>query len=357
MYQSSDLSPELNRINGVAITILSIVTTILAIIPLTTFIKIRQVGPCSLLLISMLFSTFAAVNSRIWSSENQSEWYSGAGICHIETPLRQPLTIAFAFAMVLMPWKLVETLRTRRVVQFNRVWRDIVFVWGVPVFIIMPFQYLVMTNVYSIIPGFGCMPEFDESWLSLLVVFMWWPVLLFLTLVLAIIMGIMIHRKREEISESLNDNSSRSSERTFIKLYIVAAVLIAIYFPTQLIFVIRYVPLRYGSFQFALEKNKEWVVPTLYHTSDDPQIQFEPWAYIAINFLMFLFYGANTDAQKSYWKFVENTGLVKLFPIFFSQQPHSSAKSLLSYGDFVGYVTRKFEKRKDSTSKPHETYE
>ncbi|KAI1002377.1 hypothetical protein K3495_g5823 [Podosphaera aphanis] len=345
---------KVNYANGVAIRFFSMLTTVMALVPLISLIKIRQVGPCSLILISMVFSIFAMISSIIWDDENQDQWYNGAGFCHINAPLRQPLTIAFALAMVLMPWKLVETLRSRSIVQSNRVWWEILFVWGLPLLFILPFQYLVMANVYSIVPGFGCAPEFDYSWLSFIIVFMWWPLLLFLTFILSIIMGVMIHRKREEISCSLSDESSRASQRTFIKLYVLATIIIAIYFPVQLIFIIRFLPTSYESYKFT-PKTKAWATPSFYHTSNDPQIQYQPWAYITINLLMFLFYGANDDAQKLYKKCMHKMGLAKLFPVSHNLQTCSSRSKILSHVDLVGYVTRKFEKSKTKGAAKHFT--
>lgn len=176
---------KVNLKNGIAICILSVLTMTMALIPLSSFIKIRQVGPCSLIIISVLFSGFSAISTRVWSSEDHAQWYNGAGLCHIVTPLRQPLTVAFSFAMVLMPWKLIETLSSTNVAQPNQVLRDILFVWGIPLCLVLPFQYFVMANVYSIIPGFGCVPEYDDSWLSLVIVYIWWPLLLTLTFFLS----------------------------------------------------------------------------------------------------------------------------------------------------------------------------
>ncbi|RKF73827.1 Pheromone a factor receptor [Golovinomyces cichoracearum] len=348
---------ELNRANGFAIRAFSVLTIIMALVPLTSFIRIQQVGPCSLILISIVFSAFAVVNSSIWDSEVHTQWYNGAGICHIEAPLRQPLTLAFSLAMVLMPWKLIETLRSRKAVHKNRIWRDIIVVWGIPLLFTLPFQYFVMTNIFSVLPGFGCVPEFDNSWLSLVIVYIWWPLLLFLTLVLAVLMCVMIHRKRIEISNSLNDNSSRVTQRTFIKLYVMAIIIIAIYFPVQFIFILRFVPTHYERRTFALEDSKDWNLPSFYHTSYDPQIQYQPWAYISINLLMFLFYGISEEAQSLYWRALQKIGLGKIFPIFNGPLPCRSSKSPLVYGDLVGLITRWFERRKQNDLEKFLEYE
>lgn len=184
IYQDGYDGERVNRANGYAIRIFSILTIIMAFLPLITFLRLKTVGQFSLVLVSIIFSFFAFINASIWDTDDHAQWFSGTGLCHIEASLRQPLTVAFSLAMVLIPWRLIRMLRSDTSPK-PRILSDIFFIWGVPLFFILPFQYLVMSNAYSIVPGFGCVPEFNDSWLSLVIVYIWWILLLPVTLILS----------------------------------------------------------------------------------------------------------------------------------------------------------------------------
>ncbi|KAI6246018.1 Pheromone a factor receptor [Erysiphe necator] len=353
IYQDEYAGQRINVANGFAIRIFSVLTFTMALMPLTTFMRLKTVGQFSLVLISMIFSIFAVLNASIWNTEDHIQWFSGVGICHVEASLRQPLTVAFSLAMILIPWRLIRMLRSETFPK-PQILPDILFIWGIPILFILPCQYLVMTNVYSIVPGFGCVPEFDDSWLSLVIVYIWWIVLLPVTFILSGIMCLAIYQKHLDFSISFDDSSSSATQRTYIKLYILAIGIIAIYIPVQLTFIIQFVPSHFTTrSSFALLHSKNWNKPHFYHTSDDPQIQYQPWAYIAINFFIFLFYGFTGKAWALYWQILQRLGLGKIFPTFDRPQPTwstydscESRISLLSYVDLVGYVTRKIERQR-----------
>ncbi|RKF63078.1 Pheromone a factor receptor [Erysiphe neolycopersici] len=353
IYQDGYDGQRVNRANGHAIQIFSVLTIIMALMPLTTFMRLRTVGQFSLVLVSIIFSLFALINASIWDTDDHARWFSGTGLCHVEASLRQPLTVAFSLAMVLIPWRLIRMLRSDSSPK-PQILSDILFIWGVPLFFILPFQYLVMTNAYSIVPGFGCVPEFDDSWLSLVIVYIWWILLLPVTFILSGIMCVAIYQKHLNFSIPLDDNSSSGINRTYIKLYILAIGIIAIYIPVQLTFIIRFVPSHFTTKStFTVQHSDSWNKPHFYHTSDDPQIQYQPWAYIAINFFIFSFFGFTGKAWAFYWQILQRLGLGKIFPNIDRPQPKwstydsgESRTSLLSYVDLVGYVTRKLERQR-----------
>lgn len=167
-------------------------------------------------------------------------------------------------------------------------------------------------------------------------------------------MCLAIYQKHLNFSVPFDDNSSNGINRTYIKLYILALGIIAIYIPVQLTFIIRFVPSSFTTKStIAVQHSDSWSKPHFYHTSDDSHIQYQPWAYIAINFFIFSFFGFTGKAWAFYWQTLQKLGLGKVFPTFDQPQPKwstydsgESRTSLLSYVDLVGYVTRRLERQR-----------
>jgi pheromone a factor receptor len=336
---------DLNRVNAVVLPIFSILAILCTILPVRQFWISRNFPAFNIILVNDLLCLQYCANAVIWRTDNINQWFNGYIYCDIQVATRFPLTVSLAFSLLRLTRTLANALDGKHMDFVDTEARmkrklvlDILWCWTVPL-LQTALSFLIMSGRYDIQAVYGCLALFDNTWLSLLVHTIWFPYLMVHTLyysckfskhcergvgtdriIVAIIFRIFRHRRN--IGSALRHTGSGMSDRRFLKLVILALILILVYIPCQ-------------SFAFSNDlpllpiENWTWNLHHAYSTemhtvpwtvilfgigkASFPIYQYYGWEPVAWDILMFLFYGLNWDTWDVIRGLAAKIGFAKIF--------------------------------------------
>ena len=165
------------------VPLLSFISIVVCITPLTLHAKNRNLPATSLICWTILLNAFNIINALIWPTDNVNVWWDGSGLCDIEVKLMVGSYVAFPGALVgifrglavvldtasttLVPSK-TQRLRNQAV--------ELVFCVVIPV-IAMITHIIWQKSRYLLFAISGCVNDFDESWVSFVLAYMWPPLI------------------------------------------------------------------------------------------------------------------------------------------------------------------------------------
>ena len=168
-------------IEGVVFPTLTLLTIILSIAPFIWHIKNRNLAASSLIFWIVLLDMFYFINALIWPNDNLDSWWRGYGLCDFEVKLQVAVTIGIPTSLVCVMRNLAKVLDTDRTVlrpttaQRRRQYAiDSLLCFGAPIYMII-IHYIVQNIRYYIFTISGCVPGFDNSWPSIVLVHIWSP--------------------------------------------------------------------------------------------------------------------------------------------------------------------------------------
>lgn len=179
------LPDSVNYANKPVMMLFCLVAVVLSIYPVRYCKETRNWSALNMLCINNLLCTSYIINACLWGSENFETWFRGYGICDIEAAFKYPLTTALACSLARFIFDLSKAFTPNAIamlpdhLQNAERWRQ--FLWaqfacfGYPI-VQLAFYSIVTTARYSIAPVVGCLPQFDNDfvWLVLYVI----PILL-----------------------------------------------------------------------------------------------------------------------------------------------------------------------------------
>lgn len=173
--QAFPLSPA-----AVIVPVLACAIMVINIAPFVWHVKNRNLSAASLVFWIVLTLFFDFINALIWPNDDMANWFNGFLLCDIEVKLMLGATVGIPgslasimknLAMVLDTEKpiLSHTLAQRR----RKLMIELLFSFGFPAYM-MAIHYVVQPSRYYIYAIAGCLVSFDDSWPT--VVLMWiWP--------------------------------------------------------------------------------------------------------------------------------------------------------------------------------------
>lgn len=178
MESSTRVYPE-----AVVLPLLSILSIIIVIVPLTLHAKNNN-RPASLILCwFILLNAFNVINAFLWPNDDIESWYDGAGLCDIESKVMIASYVAVPGALLCVFRSLARVLDTSCaaiVPSKSQRWRnrgmETLFCVVVPV-VAMADHIVYQKSRYMIFSISGCVNDFDESPMSFALSFIWPPVL------------------------------------------------------------------------------------------------------------------------------------------------------------------------------------
>jgi pheromone a factor receptor len=141
-----------------------------------------------------VYNILSFVDSIIWSGDNTDEWLDGKGYCDVSSNLKTIFPIGVLGSVIGICRFLISSIRENISQEENvlkgKCWRGILEdgflgLFLPALFIILTF--MVESSRYAIVGVLGCRSILDQSWLAIVLYFMW-PVIL--GLVAAIYTGI-----------------------------------------------------------------------------------------------------------------------------------------------------------------------
>ncbi len=152
---------------------------ILLIVPFLWHWRLENVGACSLIFFISLGNFFTFINVIIWPTEDFDSWWNGAGLCDIEAKLKWPYVTGLACATLCITRNLANVLDVdraeispTRASKKRKVAVDLAICFTVPVLQIA-LHYIIQPNRYYITTIGGCEPSYDNSWPTIVIMFMW----------------------------------------------------------------------------------------------------------------------------------------------------------------------------------------
>ena len=176
--QSFSLSP-----GAIAVPLLACITLILDIPPLVWHIKNHNVAAAGLVSWIILNLFFGFINALIWPTDDVAGWWKGFILCDIEVKLVLASSVGIPGCLACIMKKLAAILDTSNTVltpSSAQRWRqliiDLFLCFGFPLYMVI-IHYVVQPNRYYIYSIAGCVISFDASWPSVVLVWIWPPIL------------------------------------------------------------------------------------------------------------------------------------------------------------------------------------
>ncbi|KAJ5573497.1 uncharacterized protein N7459_007924 [Penicillium hispanicum] len=305
---------------AVILPVLSFFSIALCIPPLTLHAKNRNLPATTLICWSLMLNLFNIINSLTWPTDDVASWWNGSGLCDIEVKIMVAGYVAVPGALLCILRSLAIVLDTSRamlVPSKTQRWRnrsmELLFCVVVPI-IAMITHVVWQKSRYLLYSISGCVNNFDESWVSLVLAYMWPPVICLIAGYYCILVLIRLHRYRSDFEVILRSSNSNMSKSRFLRLFLVAFTMLLAILPVQG-YVLYYdltLSLPWHSYSWSRLHGPSWnqiiKVPTY------GVVFFDRWTPIAMGCIIFIFCGFGRDATRSYRMVLCYLGLGYCFP-------------------------------------------
>ncbi|KAJ5775427.1 uncharacterized protein N7511_000438 [Penicillium nucicola] len=305
---------------AVGIPILSSFSILLGIPPLLLHAKNRNFPATSLVSWSILLNLFNIINALTWPNDDVDSWWDGAGLCDIEIKLMVAGYVGVPGALMCIFRSLANVLDTDRaalVPSRSQRWRsqfmNLLFCVVVPV-IAMITHIVWQKSRYLLYSISGCVNNFDESWVSLVLAFIWPPVICLAAAYYCCLVLFRIHKYRSDFANIIRASSSNLSKSRFLRLFFLALSMLVAILPLQAYIVYADIRLSLPWHPFSWSKlhNGNW--STIYRVPTHGVVFFDRWTPIASGFMIFIFFGFGRDATRMYRTACWYVGLGYCFP-------------------------------------------
>lgn len=156
-------------------------STVLLLVPLAWHIKNKNTSAICLVVWIILFNLMSFVNALIWGGDNFADSWNGIGFCDVEirfiiASASGTMTAATAISRNLarIMSDNISVIKTRSVRRRELI-QDLLICFGVPTWMVAA-HYIVQPNRYYIISIVGCQPSVDNSWPTIVLLYIWPPI-------------------------------------------------------------------------------------------------------------------------------------------------------------------------------------
>src|SRR6266487_1757386 len=88
-----------NHANAIALSLFSLLAIIISYIPLRSFYQNRTFAACNMVILVAGMNVMGFINPIIWPNGDWTKWWTGQGLCDVETHLRFPITVSLAASL------------------------------------------------------------------------------------------------------------------------------------------------------------------------------------------------------------------------------------------------------------------
>lgn len=305
--------------SSIAVPILASLSCLCCIPPLLIHARARNFATTVLVLGIIIPNLFNLVNSLLWPTDDTGAWWNGVGLCDVETKLYIGFATATVGAVACIFRQLAiilntdeTTLAPSRAQRRRRLALEIVLCIVVPVYLMLA-HYLVQPARYYIFTITGCVPSFDKSWQSVVLVFMWPIVICSIAVTYSIVSIWRLIKYRREFSRILSSSQSTVSRSRFVRLFALATTLVIVFAPVAMYTFVQNASFHHSRYSWARIHGPGWsdkviLVPTY------GAVSFDRWVQIGSGFVLFLFQGFGRDASAMYRGWLLRLGLARVFP-------------------------------------------
>lgn len=165
--------------------------------------------------------------------------------------------------------------------------------------LVMATHFVVQSFRYGIAPLSGCIPIYDNSWMSVILQFVWPPLVCLLGTVYCLLCIIRLVKQRTQTLAMFPDVPAAVRMRYF-RLFGLACSSLVFYFPLSMYTFCRNVLLVQHPFAWNKIHPPEWADRVVWARESPNVIEFDRWVQIALSFVGFGFFGLGQDAITMY---------------------------------------------------------
>ncbi|KAF7160979.1 hypothetical protein CNMCM6106_008308 [Aspergillus hiratsukae] len=293
---------------AVAVPVLSSIAAVVSIPPIILHWKNRNFPATALICWFLILNIFHFVNALIWPTDDVDSWWEGQGLCDVEVKVMIASYVAVPGTLVCIFRSLAAVLDTRRamlVPSNSQRWRnrlmDTSFCVAIPV-IAMITHIVYQKSRYMIFGISGCINNFDESWVSFALGFIWPPIICLLAAFYCGMTLYRLHKYRSQFGDILNSASSHLNKSRFIRLFFLAFIMLWTILPLQAYVLYRNIMYNFPShpYSWSLLHGPQSQWSTISKFPAQGQVFFDCWIHIAAGFVLFIFFGCCNDALRLY---------------------------------------------------------
>ncbi|KAJ5576009.1 hypothetical protein N7535_002935 [Penicillium sp. DV-2018c] len=307
---------------AIILPVLSFFSIALAIPPIILHGKNRNFPASSLIFWSILLNIFNIVNSLTWPTDDDihSAW-DGSGLCDIEVKLMAASYLGIPGSLMCIFRSLALVLDTDRatlVPSRSQRWRnrfmEVMFCVVAPV-LAMITHIIWQRSRYILFSISGCVNDFDESWVSLALAWVWPPIFCLVAGYYCFLVLIRVHKYRSDFASILRASSSSLSKSRFLRLFFLALTMLVCILPLQAYVVYSNVELSLPWHAYSWSRNHQkssWY--NIQKMESYGEVFFDRWTPVASGYLIFIFFGFGRDATRMYRTVFWVLGFGRCFP-------------------------------------------
>ncbi|GAD97393.1 a-pheromone receptor PreA [Paecilomyces variotii No. 5] len=306
---------------AIIIPFLSLLSIILSITPLMWHLRNSNFPAVCLVCWFLINNLFNIVNAFIWPTDNIDSWWSGVGLCDIEVKLMVASYVGIPGALLCIFRHLAEVLDTDRTVlvpsgsqRRKKLAIEIAFCLVVPV-LAMITHYFVQKTRYMLYTISGCVNNFDESWVTFVLSYLWPTVICVIAAYYCCLVMYRIIKYNREFGAILSGSRGSSLNKTrFLRLFCMASVMLLAILPTQayVLYVDIQLSLPWHDYSFTRMHGPEW--NTIIKVATHGQSFFDRWIPIGGILVLFVFFGFGKDATSMYRSIFTKLGVDRWLP-------------------------------------------
>ncbi|KAB8221778.1 pheromone A receptor-domain-containing protein [Aspergillus novoparasiticus] len=304
---------------AVIIPSLSILCMLLTIPPLILHWKNRNFPVVSLICWLLCLNLFNIINAFIWPNDDMDNWWNGAGLCDVEVKVMIASYVAVPGNLLCIFRTLARMIDTRRAMlvpsKQQRWWNigiDMLFCVIVPA-VAMATHIVYQASRYILVGISGCVNSFDESWVSLILAWIWPLVICLIAGYHCSLVVYRLHRYRNQFGDILQASNSNLNKSRFMRLFLLSFIVLLAILPVQTYVVYKNIELSlpWHSYSWRVAHGPHWNKIQKIPSGGDPF--FDRWFPIASGFMLFILFGCGRDASRMYGSYLRLLRLDRCF--------------------------------------------
>ncbi|KAJ5146022.1 Fungal pheromone STE3 GPCR [Penicillium bovifimosum] len=306
---------------AIILPVLSFFSIALAIPPIILHAKNRNFPASSLIFWSILLNIFNIINSLTWPTDDIQSAWDGSGLCDIEVKFMAASYLGIPGSLLCIFRSLALVLDTDRatlVPSRGQRWRnrfmEIMFCVVAPI-LAMITHLVWQRSRYILFSISGCVNDFDESWVSLALAWIWPPLFCLVAGYYCFLVLIRVHKYRSDFASILRASSSNLSKSRFLRLFFLALSMLVCILPLEAYVVYSNIELSIPWHAYSWSRNHH--KSSWYHIrkmESYGEVFFDRWTPVASGFMIFIFFGFGRDATRMYHTVCWYLGLGYCFP-------------------------------------------
>ncbi|KAI9805152.1 MAG: hypothetical protein M1825_000986 [Sarcosagium campestre] len=331
---------------AVLLPILAFLSVFLTLPSFVWHLKNRNVAACSLIVWIILANIFVFINAIIWPTDDVAHWWSGVGLCDVEVKLAWAISVGACGSLTCIMRNLAKVMDVDRLSMVpskaqrrRQMIVDVLWCYACPVYIIAV-DYVCQAGRYYIFTISGCTPAVDNSWVTIVLIFIWAPILCLAGSYYCVLLVIRLYRYRRQFTQIVSSTNSQLNRSRFLRLFSIAVILLFLFLPVQ--FYILYVNVSYPHHAYDWNSLHGATWHDIIKVPTGGQVIFDRWIRVASGFLLFFFFGMGRDAMEMYRCWLIHLGLGRVCPSL--TQPSTTSSSSSRLGSFSSQAKHLFRK-------------